>query len=84
MPDHWLNILTGSGATAAVVGVVGGAAFAARYGRRASLTISATAEPAKGGYLIIVRPCVKAVGIFRVKFTRGSAGSQVLVTEKYP
>jgi hypothetical protein len=82
-PDHWLNVVLALGALAAVAGVLVGAFFTALYGRRASVSLSATAAKTPGGYVILARPSVKAVGVFRVRFLGGNEGSQVTVTEYY-
>lgn len=80
--DHWLNLATGSGGVAAVIGLVAGGFFTARYGRRASLSLSATAtKRPDGGYVIAARPKIKAVGVFRVRLLKGNAGSTVMVAE---
>jgi len=81
MVDRWLNVALGLAGFATVAGVVGGAYLAARYGRRASASISADVEPlADGGVLIASRPMVKAVGIFPVKVHR-PGGAKVRVRE---
>ncbi len=82
-PDRWLNVMTGLGASAAVLAFLGGAYLAARYGRRASISISADISELPGGsVLIAARPEVKAVGLFRVKF-HGTAGAVIRVREVY-
>jgi hypothetical protein len=81
--DGWLNLWLGAAAIATLAGVVIGGIFTARYGRRASVSLTAAAEPVPGGFLIIARPSVKAVGVFRIKFTKGEEGSQLLVSETY-
>ena len=48
-PDHWVNVLTALGAGAAFVGFVLGAIFTGRYGRRASISLTAEAVPMPGG-----------------------------------
>ncbi len=78
--DHWLNVMLGLGGLAAVAGVVGGAYLAARYGRRASVSIKAEARPNNSGVLIVARPIVKSVGIFRVRFEE-EEGAVVKATE---
>ncbi len=82
-PDHWLNVMTEVGATAGALGIAAGAFFAARYGRRASVSLEATVLPTPAGFVIVARPSVKAVGIFRVRFVRGNSGSKVMVVEMY-
>jgi hypothetical protein len=79
---HWLTIVTGLGAVATAAGVAAGACLAMRYGRRASVSVSAKAYPTLTGIVIATRPVVKAVGIFRVKF-HGPKGAVVKVTEIY-
>jgi hypothetical protein len=81
--DHWLNIVLGLAALATLAGFAAGAIFTGRYGRRASVSLSAKATPVPGGYLIVARPSVKAVGVFRVKFTKGEEGSQLQVTQVF-
>ena len=81
--DRWVNVMTGFGAAAAGAGVVAGGVLAARYGRRASVSISATAEPLPdGGFIVAARPIVRGVGIFRVKF-HGPNGALIRVREVY-
>jgi len=82
-PDHWLNIALGIAAMVTAAGVVVGAVFTARYGRRASVSLSASVEETTQGYLIIARPSIKAVGVFRVRFVKGRDGSSVGATELY-
>jgi hypothetical protein len=82
-PDRWFNIVTGAGAAAGALGVVAGAFFAARYGRRASVSLTASVLPTPVGFVIVARPSVKAVGIFRVRFVKGNSGSKVMVVEMY-
>jgi hypothetical protein len=83
MPDHWLNVILGLAAIATTLGFLAGGIFTARYGRRASVSISAEVSDVPGGYLIVARPSVKAVGVFRVKFTKGEGGSQLQVTQVF-
>jgi hypothetical protein len=81
--DRWLNIMTGLGAAGAVVagvGVVVGGIFAWRYGRKASVSISATPHEVPDGVILATRPVVKGVGLFRVKF-HGPKGASVQVRE---
>ena len=80
--DTWLNIMTGLGAGAAVAGVLGGAYLAGRYGRRASVSVQAEAHENPGGVLIVARPSVKSVGIFRVRFQK-ERGAVVTATEMW-
>ena len=81
--DRWLNVMTGLGATSAVLGFLGAAYLTARYGRRASISINAeTSELSGGSVLIAARPEVKSVGLFRVKF-HGTAGALIRVREVY-
>lgn len=82
-PDHLFNIVTEVGAAAGALGVAAGAFFAARYGRRASVSLTARVLPTSAGFVIMARPSVKAVGIFRVRFVKGNSGSKVLVVEMY-
>ena len=82
-PDTWLNIMLGLAAIATTAGFAAGAIFTGRYGRRASVSISATATAVPGGYLIVARPSVKAVGVFQVKFTKGEDGSQLQVAQVF-
>ena len=65
---HWLTIVTAIGAVATAAGVATGGWLAARYGRRASASISAQVYATPQGVVMATRPSVKAVGIFRVKF----------------
>lgn len=81
--DTWLNIVLEASAIATVAGVAGGALFTARYGRRASVALSATVQPTPTGFVIVARLSVKAVGVFRVRFRKGEEGSRIEVTEMY-
>jgi hypothetical protein len=83
-PDHWLNIVLGVAALLTIAGVLIGAFFTVRYGRRASVSLSAEALRTEVGFVIVARPSVKAVGVYRVKFVEGPAGSTAGVTEMYP
>jgi hypothetical protein len=79
--DRWLNFALGLAGIATAAGVAGGAYLAARYGRRASISIRATVEALDdGGVIIAARPVVKAVGLFRVNF-HGPRGALVRVRE---
>jgi hypothetical protein len=81
-PDHLLDVMLMLGALAAVAGVLGGLYLAARYGRRASVSIEAKAYDKGTGILIVARPRVKSVGIFRVKFHK-VRGAAVKATETW-
>lgn len=83
-PDRWLDVMLGVGSFAAVGGFLGGVYVAARYGRKASvsLTASATRSPGGNGVILAARPSVKAVGVFRVRFHDRGAGT-VKVTELF-
>lgn len=59
---------------------VGGAVIAERYGRKATAQIEGTAYEAAGATMVVVRPSVRAVGVFRLVFA-GEDGSTVSVTE---
>lgn len=80
--DPWLNIVLGVAAVATTLGVFAGGYLAARYGRKASVSISAEAHTIDGGVVIATRPVVRAVGLFRVKF-KDDAGAAVWLTEMY-
>ena len=81
--DRWLNVMLGLGATAAVMAFLGGLYLSARYGRRASVSISANVYPLPDdGVALATRPVVKAVGIFRVRF-RGARGALIRVREMF-
>jgi hypothetical protein len=67
-PDHLLNGALIIGALAGAVAVVVGGIFTARYGRRASVSICAESQRTPTSCAIVVRPSVKAVGVFKVKF----------------
>jgi hypothetical protein len=81
--DLWLNVVLGLAAIVTAVTLMAGAIFTARYGRRASVSVKADADKIPGGYILTVRPSVKAVGVFRIKFTKGAAGSQIRVAQVY-
>jgi hypothetical protein len=81
--DRWLDVVTGLGAIAIVLAVLGGAFLAARYGRRASISMAADiSELPDGSLLIAARPEVKSVGFVRAKF-HGSSGAVIRVSEVY-
>ena len=81
--DRWLNVMLGLAALATILAFVGGAYLAARYGRRASISIDAKVTDLKNGsFLLAARPVVTAVGIFRVKF-HGPRGAVVRVRDVY-
>lgn len=65
---HGLSIMIGAGAVATALGVAAGGVLAGKYGRRASVSIEADVHPSERGVVISVRPTVKAVGVFPVKF----------------
>lgn len=67
--DLWLNLALGGGAIFGVIAIVVGATFTARYGRRASVSVSAQLFQSHNVFAIIVRPSVKAVGVFKIRFT---------------
>lgn len=80
-PDHLLNFVLGGAAVLTILGVTVGGWFGLRYGRRASVSLTATVDEREGGCLVVIRPSIKAVGILRVKFKKGAAGSQVDIVE---
>jgi hypothetical protein len=69
-PDTWLDIVLGLGAIATGAGVAGGGFLAWRYGRRASVSVSATVQATSDGYVLAIRPVVRAIGIFPVRFQK--------------
>jgi len=77
--DRWLNVMTGSGGFATAAGIVVGGWLALQYGRRASVSIDASIYKTPLGLVMSTRPAVKAVGIFRVRFT--DTGVRVSVEE---
>jgi hypothetical protein len=80
-PDHWLNILLGAAAAFTVLGLLAAGYAGLRYGRRASLSLTADAHVLDDGSVIIsCRPAVRAVGIRRVRFREGD-GSVAKVVE---
>jgi hypothetical protein len=81
--DHpWLTIVTGLGSLATAAGVITGATLAVLYGRKASVSITASPHATPSGVVVAARPIVKAVGIFRVKF-HATEGVIVRLTEVY-
>lgn len=81
--DHWLNIVLGVAAILTSVALLGGGWLTWNYGRRASAFVTALATPVPdGGFLITVRPVVRAVGVFRVMFQE-QTGATVSVTEMW-
>jgi hypothetical protein len=82
-PDRWLNAMLGLAAVATILAFVGGAYLAARYGRRASISIDAdVTELPDRSVLIAARPVVNAVGLFRLKF-HGPRGAVIRVRNVY-
>lgn len=75
--DTWLNVVLGLAGLAAILAVVVGAVFTARYGRRASVSVSADVHRTAKSCAVVVRPSVKAVGVYTVRFK----DSMVTVTE---
>lgn len=71
--DTWLNVALGVAAIATVFGIGLTAVFGLRYGRKASVSIEARAQPTPAGVMIVARPSITGVGVFKVKFkeTRG-------------
>jgi hypothetical protein len=67
--DHLLNFALGLGAIFGILAVIVGAAFTARYGRRGSVSVSAELNRSPQLCAIVVRPSVKAVGVFRIRFS---------------
>lgn len=78
--DRWLDVVTGLGSLATIGGVLAGGYLAARYGRRASISITATPHVTSRGVVLSIRPVVKAVGVFPVRFRCGN-GAVVRITE---
>jgi hypothetical protein len=78
----WLSIVTGIGAIAATAAVVTGAVVAVLYGRKASVSVTASPSVTEWGIVVAARPVVKAAGLFRVKF-RATEGVTVRLTEVY-
>ena len=78
----WLSIVTGIGAIATTAGVATGAVLAALYGRRASVSVTASPHVTPSGIIVTARPVVKAVGLFRVKF-HATEGVTVRLAEVY-
>ncbi len=70
------------GAAAAFLAFAGATYAAARYGRRASVSIQADAHENPTGVLITARPSVRSVGIFRIRFDK-DRGVVVKATEVY-
>ncbi len=70
--DTWLNVSLGGGAIFGAAAVIVGAYFTARYGRRASVSIAAEAQRSKYSCAVVARPSIKAVGVFKVRFSHCS------------
>lgn len=80
-PDHWLNVMMGLGAVAAVLGLMGAVYVAGRYGRRASVSLAeAKAYEVPAGTLVVARPSIRSVGVFRIRFLK-QLGSVVTAYE---
>jgi len=67
--DHWLNLSLGVGAIFGVLAVIGGGICTARYGRRGCLSVTAELVQSSQLTAILVRPRIKAVGVFRIRFS---------------
>jgi hypothetical protein len=80
LASTWSDAFSAAGATAAVAATVGGAVIAARYGRKATAQVEGTAYEAAGTAMVVVRPSVRAVGVFRLVLTDDD-GCSVTVTE---
>jgi hypothetical protein len=78
----WLAIVTGLGAIATAAGVVTGAVVAVLYGRKASVSVTASPHVTESGIVVTARPIVKAVGLFRLMFHE-IEGVTVRLTEVY-
>jgi len=78
--DHWLNVVLGIAAVVTIAAAVIGGIVAGRYGRKATVNLSAEAVPTATGAIVSVRPSVQAVGIFRLRF-HGNRGAVVTTTE---
>jgi hypothetical protein len=68
MAVQWTEIADAAGGIAAVVGVVGGAAIAVLYGRKATANVTAEVHEKDGEYVLAARPAISAAGVFRLKF----------------
>lgn len=79
---HPLAAVTELGAGATFLGVVAGALLAFIYGRKGSVSVSGVAYYTPYGLVVAARPCVRAVGVFRVKFRR-KVGATVRLQEVY-
>jgi hypothetical protein len=67
--DHLLNFTLGLGALFGILAVIVGGVFTARYGRRGSVSVSAELVRSPQLCAIVVRPSVKAVGVFKIRFS---------------
>lgn len=77
----WVDASTSAGAYAAVLGLAGGVVVALRYGRKASVTVSADVHAIDGHVIIAARPTVHAVGVLRLSLLRSGGGADVIVAE---
>jgi hypothetical protein len=80
LASTWADAFSAAGALAAVAAAVGGAIVAIRYGRKATVEVTAEAVARGATVLLAVRPSVQASGVFRLRFPDGD-GSRVRVTE---
>jgi hypothetical protein len=80
LASTWSDAFSAAGATAAVAATVGGAVVAVRYGRKATAQVEGDAHETAGTTIVVVRPSVRAVGVFRLVFAPGD-GCSVSVTE---
>ena len=76
----WTDFFTAAGSTAAVAAAAGGAYASVRYGRRATVQVSAGAVQRSGVTVVVVRVSVRAAGFFRLKIHEDRP-STVRVTE---
>ncbi len=77
-PDHWLNVVVGLGAISGLLAVAVGGFFTARYGRRGSVSISATYFESPQIWAIIARPSIKGVGVFRIRIGHSRVAVEVV------
>ena len=77
----WVDAAEAAGAISATLAFLGGAAVTTRYGRRANASVSAHAFDLGNEALIVIRPSISAIGVFRLRFSGAEGGAQIRVTE---
>jgi hypothetical protein len=78
----WVDVFSAAGASAALIAAAGAVFAAGLYGRRATIEVEAQAHQSLDGFVVAVRPAVRAVGVLRLRFEEDE-GAWIRVTEQY-